>query len=69
MNLAGDFEPIRAGASVGHDAFDEDLPGVDQRREDGGDGALDVAHLEGSRVEDSDCVLVVEIRRLSDEAD
>lgn len=68
MNLAGDSEPVGGGASVGHDAFDEDLLGVDQRREDGGHGALDVAHLDGSSVEHPDRVLVVEVRGLSDQA-
>lgn len=68
MNLAGDPELAPGAAGLGHDALDGDHVGVDQGGQDGGDGALDVAYLDGPGVEDLDGVLVVGVQGLADEA-
>lgn len=69
MDLAGDAEFIGGGARVRDDSLDGDEMGVDERGEDSGGGAFDVADLEGAGVEDFDGVWVVGVVGFTDEAD
>lgn len=68
--LAGDLVEARLGGrGVGNDALDGDDVGVDHGRQYGGDGLLDVTHLVGPSVEDLECIGVVGVEGLADQAD
>ena len=68
MELAGEAEAVGLGAAVGDDGLDGDEFGVDEGGEDGGDGALDVADLDGAGVEDLDGVWIVGVEGLAEQA-